>query len=64
MSSDEYWIGHRIEAGYGKLNVSIEELGSVPIEGVMENDVPTWVEIEALPTVPEQMALMNKVNKI
>jgi hypothetical protein len=41
---------HRIEAGYGKFDVTIEDVDTVNINGVNERNVPVWVEIEATPT--------------
>ena len=39
---------HRKEVGYGKFDVTIEEVDTVNINGVNEKNVPSWVEIEAI----------------
>lgn len=40
---------HRIAAGYSDVQVTVESRGAVDINGVVHDNVPTWVHIDASP---------------
>jgi hypothetical protein len=35
---------------YGRIRVTIEETTTIEFDGIIERNIPRWVEIEALPT--------------